>query len=397
MEEKVLSRKTKIGEVILFIGFILYYLSQFYYQTMFEFPLKLVRIFKYSGLLLIVIKILFFDEFKIKRFIVPGILACFFAAVAYYSSYRVLLEYLIIVMGFRNVNYKKILILFMSTCSVSLLATIICCKVGLIENVITYRSSGTMRQSLGILYSTDLAAFFFYLFAAYLCLDSHMPNIRIIIVSIVTCIGVYFLYTITDARLDCISIVGVLIATMIVSIIDRRIFDFTIVKVLIKNIFIICSISIILLTIFYNSDIPQLKKIDSMISTRLAVGKKIYDKYGIQLFGQHIEEHGAGGTQADKGKYKYEFIDCSYLKIIMKYGIISFIIISFFSVALTHRLYNKEKYKMMTVFIFIMINSMIAHHYTEIVYNFMILLLMASFDRIPSETMEEIEDNYEEE
>ena len=105
----------------------------------------------------------------------------------------------------------------------------------------------------------------------------------------------------------------------------------------------------------------------------------MYDEYGIRVFGQKIEEHGSGGTQKDFGKYKYEFIDCSYLKLLMKYGIVSSIVVAVVSLGYTHMLYDREKYKTMVIFLVIIVNSMIAHHYIEITYNFMIPILLCNY------------------
>ena len=49
-------------------------------------------------------------------------------------------------------------------------------------------------------------------------------------------------------------------------------------------------------------------KLNNVFSTRLSAGNYMYEKYGIKIFGQNIDEHGSGGSVESKEKYKYEFI-----------------------------------------------------------------------------------------
>lgn len=380
MKEEKNFLKKNLKEIMLFTGFIMYYVSQFYYQTMFEFPLIIIRILKYGGLLLIAIKIVAFNEFTLKEWLLATAIGILFAITAYFSSYRVLLEYLLVVMGFKNINYKKILILFLSVCSLSLLITIICCKIGIIENVITYRSNGDARQALGIGYCTDLAAFFFYIFTAYLCLNSRMSAKHILILSFVMLIGVYFLYKITHARLDCLSIIVSFVIAIITSIIPKAFWEFSFIKILLKNSIILFSAGIIIITIMYNPNIKMMNKFNEALTTRLSTGQHMYNKYGIKIWGQKIEEHGAGGNQEKRKQYEYGFIDCSYLKVLIKYGIVSLSVILLISLLYTRKIYKNQKYIILMMLIMIFINSTIAHHYTEIIYNYMILLLLCDFD-----------------
>ena len=55
-----------LPEVMVLVGFVLYYLSQFKYTTMFQFPFTMIKIVKYSGLLLIALKVIIFDRKKYK-------------------------------------------------------------------------------------------------------------------------------------------------------------------------------------------------------------------------------------------------------------------------------------------------------------------------------------------
>ena len=356
-------------ERLIFLGFFLYYISQFYYATVFNFPLKLVQLAKYGGLFLILVKISVFDKYTAKKWFVLFCLAGLFFVSAYYSTYKFLLEYVIVVMGFKDVDYKKIINYFIVICASSLFFTIVCCKLGFVRNVINYRRDGTVRQSLGIVYPTDFAAFFFYLVAAVICIKDSITDKE----TAVFFIGLLILYKITDARLDCLLILLLFIVFKVLPHIDVKIYEQKTVKRIIYSLFILCSIVMVLLTSAYDGKNKYINKIDSLLSNRLYYGKQMLDKNGIKLFGQEVKER--GGHEGDESDYA--FIDCSYLKILIKYGLVSYFIVGLCTILMINKLYEKKMYKMIVVFAVLLVNSMIAQHYLEIAYNFMIPLLLS--------------------
>ena len=367
-----------LPEVMVLVGFVLYYLSQFKYTTMFQFPITIDRVVKYSGLLLIALKVIIFDrkKYSMKQYLLIFVVMVLLIITAIFSTYRVLLEYLLVILGFRNINYKKVLYCFMVTCSISLLITMFCGKVGIIENVITYRKDGTPRESFGIVYATDFAAYFFYLFSVYICLNDSPKPLKIFILLEIAIL----VYSVTNARLDFICMLLLCAVYWCVPKISTKILDSSFSKLVLKNMFLICGIVIVILTFFYSPNIEILQKLDRVLTTRLNAGNYMYEKYGIKIFGQKIDEHGSGGSVESKGKYKYEFIDASYVKMMVKYGIVATAIVSIYSIVLTYKFVDRKKYKIVCVFAVIFINSMIAHHYLEIAYNFMIPLLLCNLD-----------------
>ena len=367
-----------LPEVMVLVGFVLYYLSQFKYTTMFQFPFTKIKIVKYSGLLLIALKVIIFDrkKYSMKQYLLIFVVMVLLIITAIFSTYRILLEYLLVILGFRNINYKKVLYCFMITCSISLLITMFCSKVGIVENVITYRKDGTPRESFGTVYATDFAAYFFYLFSLYICLNDSPKPLKIFILLEIAIL----VYSVTNARLDFICMVLLCAVYWGVPKVSTKILDSSLSKLVLKNMFLICGIVIVILTFFYSPNIKILQKIDRVLTSRLAAGNYMYEKYGIKIFGQNIDEHGSGGSVESKGKYKYEFIDASYVKMIVKYGIFATAIVSIYSIVLTYKFVDRKKYKIVCVFAVIFINSMIAHHYLEIAYNFMIPLLLCNLD-----------------
>ena len=108
----------------------------------------------------------------------------------------------------------------------------------------------------------------------------------------------------------------------------------------------------------YNADSPIWKSINSFINGRLALGQNGIQKYGIHLFGtpvkwignnQQVLLHGYTGT--------YNYVDNSYLQILLQYGIILFFLVL---IAYAYVMYNSiknEKYYLAWILFFIILDS----------------------------------------
>ena len=81
----------------------------------------------------------------------------------------------------------------------------------------------------------------------------------------------------------------------------------------------------IVLSYFYDSSAAFWKVLDSTLEARLAFGKQGFEDFGVKLFGQKIDMIGNGGTTKYQGEYF--FLDCSYVNILLTWGLILFCIV----------------------------------------------------------------------
>ena len=76
---------------------------------------------------------------------------------------------------------------------------------------------------------------------------------------------------------------------------------------------------------------------NELLSGRLSIGKMMIERYGISLFGQEVNDYGT--TIPGTAKYdEYNFIDSSYLRILLKYGLLVFIILCIMNVYVNKRI-----------------------------------------------------------
>lgn len=83
---------------------------------------------------------------------------------------------------------------------------------------------------------------------------------------------------------------------------------------------VVVAIFAILLHAFYNPQNTIYFQLNKLLSGRLALGQNAMSEYGISLFGKDIEWIGFNMEETLRGAYNY--VDCSYVKILLDHGIL---------------------------------------------------------------------------
>ncbi|MCI8291274.1 MAG: hypothetical protein HFJ25_03350 [Clostridia bacterium] len=371
-----LKRKYNKEEIFL-IGFVLYLIQSFMRTTMFKeiIPVRIFSVVKYIGLIFVLYKIID-DKYTIKRILVIFMILTAFLVTLIESTYSILLEYFILIIGAKDVEWKKIVNLYFKTICILLILTIISAKLGIIENLVYFRkSNGRYREAFGVIYPTDFAAHVLFLCLSYIALKDR----KITVIESLFIIGIALLvYYYCDARLDAICI---MLAAFISFVYKWNLINFKnfFVKYGLIFSFFICEILSIYLTINYNSSSKFYTEVNDLLTSRLRIGNMMYEEYGITMFGQLIEDHGFGGNL--KFEYDvYNYIDCSYLRILLKYGLAVSFIITIFNIIISKKIYKNQNYIMLLIFFIVSVNSIAAQHYIDFSYNFLLLIYLAKME-----------------
>ena len=106
---------------------------------------------------------------------------------------------------------------------------------------------------------------------------------------------------------------------------------------------------------------------ENSIIHRLTTGMKMISRYGFHLQGNYLLEEGFGGSNAPVKDYT--FIDNSYLKIALNYGLILFAVILLYLTFLMLRSIRKKDYALVSVIIVVLIACVLEHHLMDFSYN----------------------------
>lgn len=321
-----------------------------------------------------------------KSIIRMGIIGIF-GITAIISQYHFLLYIGCAIVAASDVEFEKILKVYIGVSLVVILAAFIASQTGLIENLIYFGGERGDRYSFGSVYPTDFAAHFVYLLTAAFCLDAAQKWKNRIILYILTAGLAVLLYVYCKAYTSVICLVLLCFANGVFRLCSLQ-------RTLEKVVGYLCmiiptglaAISIIS-SVVYEEYIHTLYKWNLLFSERLFYSNLAIKEYPIKLFGQMVTEIGNGRNV--EYNMDYFFIDNSYVRIIVEYGIVMF---TFVIAMLLWSIVKGVKTKKMAIviaMIVLCVHSVMEHHIFEMAYNPFIYLMFAELSS--SKKKEELE------
>ena len=334
---------------------------------------KLIRYISYG---IFVIKF-FYDAFYYRRIILYLAFLAIIVGLSYvFCMNKTMIFYLIIFMGSINVPGERILKVSCFTQSILLFLLVVGSQLGIILDYVRADADRT-RHFLGFSWTTTGAILFLFIILQYIYLRhgelSWIETLAIILISM-------FFYLMTDSRFAfAICVCSALFFAMFKNLINKgRI------TVLFKKILIIVPELVALFAIaihyFYNDSNPVYKRINSLLSGRLLLGRNAIKQYGIPLFGQKIEWIGYSISEKLKGEYNY--VDCSYIQILLEYGLLFLIIVlAFYSLMIKKSIDNKQYY-FTWILLIILIFSVIEPRLLNLTFNPIPLLVVSGYNNL---------------
>lgn len=361
-----------IGEKIYLLALALYIIQHFNTGIMTDFNPKIGVFLLELATAVVIFKIIIYDDVKNWKYVAYMFLAMVFFEVGIISLNYTMFYIFIFMLGAKNIEYKKILKLFIISVGFMTIVTMTLSLVDVLENLkFTRRLSSSVRFAMGTIAPTDLAARWFYLSLAYVSYKNMtLKKIEILNIFLISII----MYIITDTRLDLLlSILLVIVLVFKEQVIDivKKLTEYK----LIYLIPIIVSFITIILGYTYNSKNYIFSMLNKLLSDRLALEKRAFNDYNVKLFGQYVHQNGYGrGVKVTD----YFFIDSSYVRILMMLGVVTFFIIMFFLISIEKKFLDEKLYGMVIALLFMVLSSSIDQHLLEISYNTMFLVQFAT-------------------
>ena len=128
---------------------------------------------------------------------------------------------------------------------------------------------------------------------------------------------------------------------------------------------------------FYNPDNELWMKLNDLLSGRLRLGKQGIAEYGISLLGNSIKWV---GYSADAVEGTYNYVDCSYLQILLEYGLIFLVMVIAIYTVIIYKAVKNENYFLLWSVIFVLIFSITEPRLMNLSFNPFPLLVMCNLD-----------------
>lgn len=274
------------------------------------------------------------EEIDLKKCGIFALAFCWFAIGYFFSKDTtfVRLAFLIVCMYF--IEFNKFVKFDISLKVIILFTTIILNRFGIIPENIGYREDAIIkRYSLGFthpnLLSLYLTTIMFEIF--YILKDKYKILTTPFFIGIII-----FINYITNTRTSMIILSTVLVFAILYSInkkIFDKIFENKFVKILIYALPIILTAITIICTVLNNIDPNKVIVIDKLFSNRLKWYSVFLEKFNISILGQSIPD-----------TLENVVLDNAYLKILLKFGIITYIIFIIFAILSKKRAYQNKNY-----------------------------------------------------
>lgn len=351
----------------------------------------------------LLIKIIVFDrkDFKVLFFDLAYLILFYFIYKG--TGYLFLLELGFFVLAAKDIPYKRILKVYLAIGISIMTIAIFGALTGAVKDLI-YVQDGMFKHAFGIVYTTDFGAHILFLVLAYLALKEKAPGA---LINILILFLAFILYRYSGTRNSAACMVLLVLGGLYINITDKILFKPELIrsqwkKVALKGIRVIDCLLVVsapmiallalIFTIFYSPDNAIINKINTILTNRLMLGNNAIKTFGYSLWGKPFDMIGAGGDVVFF-REGYNFVDCSYAMIFVRYGVVLFCLTVLGFIWMSIKT-TKNKKRHLLVIIFIMaLQCVIEHHMLEMAYNFLTLLCFSKINNEDRLEHNETKDN----
>lgn len=370
------------GQIIYEIAFAFEFVVAFLITSTYTdyFSNHLLHTLMFAGLALVLLKIFLFDDLDLKWPAIDAIVLILLLITWRTSKEFSLFSMGIFVLGARNVDFKRIIKIYFYVGMLLLAFVVISAMGGLIRNLVYRRDmTNIVRQSFGIAYPTDFAAHVLYLILAYAYLK--FGKIKWYDYAVFLAAAV-FLVKFSDARLSAYAII---LSIPVLWIGQRAQTDHLLSRFIASfywTVPILSAYLVIITSYFFTPSNKILTKVNNASSGRLFLGHKAISEYGFSMFGKQIIEHGWGGVNGLKmsqnAPANYFFVDSSFLRMTILYGIIMAIIILLAMTKISWESFQKGSFALASIIVIVSVSAMVEQRLLDLAYDPFLIALLAN-------------------
>lgn len=349
--------------------------KEFLQTTMFPipWPLGLGYVFALMSGGYVIAKFLFHNTYTKKEMIFAILVLIAFCVPALTTDYTYLFWTGCLIVGAKDVDFNKILKVYLFLSITYMVVAFSASQYGMIEDLeyLAMRENGQfIRHSFGSVYPTDYAAHWFYIVLAIVVLFNQNLNIIVKLWLSLLVAGSVFLTSNAQTTMLClVGFAGLCVFEKYLYKMER----------ILCWIPIMCASGFIGLAYLYNPEEEFISRLNQLFSNRLAISHDALNTYPIKLFGQNIVE--AGGGLVLELNPEYFFLDDSYVRILLKYGLCACFISLAMMLMLLKKAREQKQYAIILTLVAISIHSIMEHHLIDIAYNPILLAVFALLSR----------------
>lgn len=363
-------RKINVKEILFFIGYAIIIFSEMFSKvTLIEGNISIINNIGLGILILAAINNVILNKYNYKTIIGLLIITVLLILVTMQSEDNLLLKVFIIAIAYGDIELKKFIKLDVIIRILFMFTVILLYNIGLTENYFMFREDGTIRSSMGFAHPNNFGQYLLVVCADLVLL--RFEKIKFIDYIYLFC-SIFLINHFSNSRTSQVCLVVLIIAIILLK---KRIdiMNFKLVRVIIINSFLIFTIISIFLANSYKANESWAIKLDGLVSNRISYASRFLEYYDIKLFGNEIEMKYTQEARAN-GEQPW-VLDNSYLVILLRYGIIAYIIIYLIMLTITRELYKKKEYVIIMLWFIFGINAIFENTIFKIQFNTLLVVL----------------------
>lgn len=340
---------------------------------------SIMKILRYLSYLIVFVKLLYDSKYTENEIIKILFIIVLLGVISIHVGNNILFCSFFFIIAARNMSINQLIKIIFWIQVILTISMAVLSQLGFVSDW-TYHLEGRNRHSLGYLYPSYISSIFFYVILAYLLIRrNRLKLVEVVIIEFLNGIIFYL----TDSKTSFFLTAIILIVFWFVKFYKKELKkNFYSIILYVVSIPVIAIVSII--TCFlYSEENKVLLFINSFINNRLIMGHNALFDHGLSLFGEQIQWIGYGGlgylNSSLQGEYNY--VDCSYVKVLLDYGIIFFVLMIFgYALVSVRAINNKDRYLCLCI-IFMCAYSIIEPRIIEFGFNPFVLTLSALFGK----------------
>lgn len=343
-------------------------------NTVFAIPYKQTfTLIKYYALAMVFFKILFFDWkhytffTKIRLFL----LILFLTVVMIVNDNRYLFQLFLLIIGAKNVDFKRIVkdTFFLEMVLVG--SIVMLAMLGVLDNTISNREFGTVRNALGFKYPPSSSGYVWSLTLLY----CYIKNGKLCWYEY---FGLFFLnvifYFLTDSRNGFLCSIVLLFLTFLYHFFqEKKLFSLPI-HFFAKIMMVFLAAGSLFLTLQYYYKDPFYMQLDSIFSNRLGLQRKAYNQYSIKMFGSKVKWVSTDDIYRGVSQWEdLNYVDNSYIQLLIEYGLVFFFFLIIMISCIIWKNQKENKLYSNILWLVLFVHALIDPHLLKISMNIFLL------------------------
>lgn len=369
-------RRVDWWELIYLLIYGVIYIHEFEHTTMWhiDWPARIGYVFIAVSALYTIAKLVWYKGYTKQEMLWSIILIPAFAIPAVLTDYSFIFWIGFLIVGAKGIDFDKILKVYLGISLTFMIVTFSASQYGMIENLQYFNPRGDeiyVRYAYGSAYPTDYAAHWFFIILAVAVLWEKCLKVKgIVWISLLTALCVYFT---SNAQTTTICLVG-FAGLCVVERVFRKYMP-QIEKVL-RFVPVVCAGIFLTLAYTFDPEKTWMSKLDTLLSFRLKLSKEGVDTYPIKLFGKNIIEVGLGSSTT--GRDYYFFLDDSYVRILLKYGLVLLVVTLVLCMLLSKRASEERRFVLVMALVAIAVHAFMENRLIDMAFNPMIFAMFAT-------------------